>query len=131
MNATTSQKLHGRTATQVFAQVALFTALAVLTNAAATSEAFAQAAGSGLFQPISSAADSVLSFMTGTFAVTVATIVVAGLGYSMFQGMIPWGRALSIIGGIVFIFGSAQIVKAFSSGMSTTVMLVDHVHMLT
>jgi type IV secretory pathway VirB2 component (pilin) len=131
MNVTTSQKAHGRTAMRVSFNVALFTALALFADATTVTEAFAQSTGSNLFQPISSAADSVLSFMTGTFAVTVATIVVAGLGYSMFQGMIPWGRALSIIGGIVFIFGSAQIVKAFSSGMSTTVMLIDHVHMLT
>lgn len=131
MNTSTSQNTYAQSAMRVSAQVAMFAALAILADVAAVSEAFAQSTGSGLFQPISSAADSVLSFMTGTFAVTVATIVVAGLGYSMFQGMIPWGRALSIIGGIVFIFGSAQIVKAFSSGMSTTVMLIDHVHMLT
>lgn len=114
-------------------QALVFTGMVMMINLASGELAYAQLAGGGgdLFQPLSTAASSVLTFMTGTFAVTVATIVVAGLGYAMFQGMVPWGRALAIIGGIIFIFGAAAIVKSLSQGLGTTTMLmIDHAHML-
>ncbi|MGN8119165.1 TrbC/VirB2 family protein [Labrys sp. 22185] len=69
------------------------------------------------FQPLNTMASDVLSFMTGSFAVTCATIAIAVLGFIAFRGIIPWAGAISVIVGIVFIFGGAQIVQGMSGGL--------------
>ncbi len=76
--------------------------------------AFAQA-----FQPLNTAMSSVLSFMTGTFATTCATIAVAAVGFMAFTSRIPWGWAFSVMVGVALIFGSAQIVSSLTSGMGS------------
>lgn len=70
---------------------------------------------SGSFQPINTAMQSVLTFMTGTFATTCATIAVAAVGFLCFTSRIPWGWAFSVIVGISLVFGAAQIVQALQS----------------
>ena len=76
--------------------------------------AFAQSAS---FQPLNTAMSSVLSFMTGTFATTCATIAVCAVGFMAFTSRIPWGWAFSVMVGVALIFGSAQIVSSLTSGM--------------
>ena len=67
------------------------------------------------FQPLNTALNSVLQFMTGTFATTAATVAVAAVGYLALTSRIPWSWAFSVIVGVALIFGSAQIVQSLSS----------------
>lgn len=78
--------------------------------------AYAQTAS---FQPLNTAFSSVLSFMTGTFATTAATIAVVAAGFMALTSRIPWSWCFSIVVGVALIFGGAQIVSSLSSGMST------------
>lgn len=71
------------------------------------------------FQPLNTAFSSVLSFMTGTFATTAATIAVVAAGFMALTSRIPWSWCFSIVVGVALIFGGAQIVSSLSSGMST------------
>jgi len=98
------------TRTLHFCMFALVLALAM----SKTDLAFAQNAA---FQPLNTMATQVLEFLTGTFAVTCATIAIAVLGFIAFRGIIPWAGAVAVIVGIVFIFGGAQIVQGMSSGL--------------
>ena len=68
------------------------------------------------FQPLNTALTSVLSFMTGTFATTAATVAVAAVGYLALTSRIPWSWAFSVIVGVALIFGAAQIVQSLTSG---------------
>jgi type IV secretion system protein VirB2 len=79
-------------------------------------QAFAQSAS---FQPLNTAMQSVLTFMTGTFATTCATIAVASVGFMAFTSRIPWGWAFSVMVGVALIFGSAQIVTSLTSGIGS------------
>ncbi|SEF01377.1 type IV secretion system protein VirB2 [Rhizobiales bacterium GAS191] len=98
----------------------LVLSLAVVAVSLGAGEAFAQTTGgTGAFQPVSTAAQSVLTFMTGTFATTAATIAVAAMGFFALTGRIPWNWAFSVIIGIALIFGAAQVVQSLSSGMGT------------
>ena len=77
----------------------------------------ADGAAAQSFQPLNTAMSSVLSFMTGTFATTCATIAVCAVGFMAFTSRIPWGWAFSVMVGVALIFGSAQIVSSLTSGM--------------
>lgn len=103
-----------KTARQYFIEilcVAAMTGVAVVGNVD-----LAHAAGD-LFQPINNVFTSVLSFMTGTFATTAATIAVCAVGYLALTSRVPWSWCFSIIVGVAFIFGGAQLVQTLSSGM--------------
>ena len=63
------------------------------------------------FQPLNTAFSSVLSFMTGTFATTAATIAVVAAGFMALTSRIPWSWCFSIVVGVALIFGGAQIVN--------------------
>ncbi len=76
-------------------------------------------AQSASFQPLNTAMSSVLTFMTGTFATTCATIAVAAVGFMAFTSRIPWGWAFSVMVGVALIFGSAQIVSSLTSGIGS------------
>ena len=78
-----------------------------------TDSALAQTA---TFQPLNTALTSVLSFMTGTFATTAATVAVAAVGYLALTSRIPWSWAFSVIVGVALIFGAAQIVQSLTNG---------------
>lgn len=91
--------------------VAGITAVVALGNAD-----LAYAAGD-IFQPINSVFTTLLNFMTGTFATTAATIACAAVGYMALTSRIPWSWCFSIIVGIAFIFGGAQLVQSMSSGL--------------
>lgn len=98
-----------------------FTSLAVnglvLAAVVASQAGVAYAAGD-VFQPINNVFETLLDFMTGTFATTAATIACAAVGYMALTSRIPWSWCFSIIVGIAFIFGGAQLVQSMSSGLS-------------
>jgi type IV secretion system protein VirB2 len=94
----------------------LLAAVIVGFAALAAEPSFAQSAS---FQPLNTAMSSVLSFMTGTFATTCATIAVCAVGFMAFTSRIPWGWAFSVMVGVALIFGSAQIVSSLTSGLSS------------
>ena len=87
--------------------------LAMAALALSSNPDIALAAGD-VFQPINNVFESVLDFMTGTFATTAATIAVAAVGYLALTSRIPWNWCFSIIVGIAFIFGGAQLVSQIS-----------------
>lgn len=89
----------------------------VLAAAFASQTGLAYAAGD-VFQPINNVFETLLNFMTGTFATTAATIACAAVGYMALTSRIPWSWCFSIIVGIAFIFGGAQLVQSMSSGLS-------------
>jgi type IV secretion system protein VirB2 len=84
--------------------------------AAVLSQVDAAAAQTASFQPLNTMVTSVLTFMTGTFATTCATIAVAAVGFMAFTSRIPWGWAFSVMVGISLIFGASQIVSSLNSG---------------
>jgi type IV secretion system protein VirB2 len=69
------------------------------------------------FQPLNTAMTDILSFMTGTFATTAATVAVAAVGYLALTSRIPWMWAFSVVVGVALIFGAAQVVSSLTSGM--------------
>src|SRR5208337_1411217 len=89
---------------------AVFVALVVLAGDAAF-------ASTGTFQPLNTALTSVLTFMTGTFATTAATVAVAAVGFLALTSRIPWSWCFSVVIGVALIFGAAQIVQSLTSGM--------------
>jgi type IV secretion system protein VirB2 len=95
----------------------LIAAVALIVTAASIDPALAQpAGGNGAFQPINTAFDKILEFLTGTFATTAATIAVSVCGYLALTSRIPWMMCFSIVVGVAFIFGGAQIVQTLSGG---------------
>jgi type IV secretion system protein VirB2 len=87
--------------------------LAALATAASINPALADTT----FQPLNTAMTDVLSFMTGTFATTAATVAVAAVGYLALTSRIPWMWAFSVVIGVALIFGAAQVVSSLTSGM--------------
>ncbi|AYG64395.1 TrbC/VirB2 family protein [Rhizobium jaguaris] len=92
-------------------------ALAGIAVAISTGNADLAYAAGDIFQPINSVFTTLLNFMTGTFATTSATIACAAVGYMALTSRIPWSWCFSIIVGIAFIFGGAQLVQSVSSGL--------------
>lgn len=92
-------------------------AMAGMTVALAFGNADMAYAAGDIFQPINSVFTTLLNFMTGTFATTAATIACAAVGYMALTSRIPWSWCFSIIVGIAFIFGGAQLVQSMSSGL--------------
>lgn len=90
--------------------------LAAVFVVATVDVAAAQSAG-GQFQPINSAVSSVLSFLTGTFATTSATLAVAAVGFLALTSRIPWFWAFAVVVGVALIFGSTQIVQTLKGGL--------------
>jgi type IV secretion system protein VirB2 len=91
--------------------IAALVVVAVLTSSDA-----AWATGA-TFQPLNTALTSVLTFMTGTFATTAATVAVAAVGFLALTSRIPWSWCFSVVIGVALIFGAAQIVQSLTSGM--------------
>jgi type IV secretion system protein VirB2 len=96
--------------------ILLVAALAALGLMVSADMAFASASS---FQPLNTAMSAVLTFMTGTFATTAATVAVAAVGFLALTSRIPWSWAFSVVIGVALIFGAAQIVSSLTSGMSS------------
>lgn len=78
------------------------------------SQAYAQA--SQAFQPIDTAATTILGAMTGTTAKTIATACLAAVGIlGWLTGHVRWGWLGALILGCVFTFGGKQLINAFAS----------------
>ncbi len=63
--------------------------------------------------PWDDGADKALSILNGRVATVSAIIAVMVVGFLSFRGRIPWGWALSVIGGIVLVFGAPAFVSYF------------------
>src|SRR5262245_19086276 len=61
--------------------------------------------------------ETVRVFLTGPFAVTMATIAVAAVGYLYWIGRIDKDVAISVVIGIGIVFGSQQIVTTLSQAV--------------
>lgn len=68
--------------------------------------------------PWDSAASQVLAIFTGGLTRTIAIIAVIALGIAAFAGKMSWRWAISIILGIVLIFGSTSFVDYIISASS-------------
>ena len=80
--------------------------------------AAAAAGGGAAFGNIEGVATRILSFITGTFGRTVATIAVVVLGMMAMFGKLAWDHAIKVIFGIAIVFGAASVIDALSGGMS-------------
>jgi type IV secretion system protein VirB2 len=95
--------------------IVLIAAATLISAAGSVDPAYAQlSGGGGAFQPIDTAFTKVLEFLTGSFATTAATIAVSVCGYLALTSRIPWMMCFSIVVGVAFIFGGAQIVNTLS-----------------
>ena len=88
--------------------------------------AAARASGSGLLlcllaskafaqdlTPVQSTLDQIVQLFTGTLGTSLAILAVISCGVLAWVGRLTWNLAGSIILGIVFVFGSANIVEFF------------------
>jgi type IV secretory pathway VirB2 component (pilin) len=69
-------------------------------------------------RPIESVADSIKNFLTGNFAVAMATIAVAATGYLAWTGRIDKDQVLSVVIGTGIVFGAAAIVAVLRAAAS-------------
>lgn len=72
------------------------------------SKAFAQD-----LTPVQSTLDQIVQLFTGTLGTSLAILAVISCGVLAWVGRLTWNLAGSIILGIVFVFGSANIVEFF------------------
>jgi type IV secretion system protein VirB2 len=78
----------------------------------------AAAGGGAAFGNIEGVATRILTFVTGTFGRTVATIAVVVLGMMAMFGKLAWDHAIKVIFGIAIVFGAASVIDALSGGMA-------------
>ncbi len=95
-------------------------AVAAIVLFASPELALAQSTSSGgCFQPINTAMTAIMSFMTGTFATTAATVAIAATGYMCLTQRIPWAWLFAVVVGIALIFGAGSIVMSLSGSMNS------------
>ena len=63
--------------------------------------------------PVQSTLDQMVQLFTGTLGTSLAILAVISCGVLAWVGRLTWNLAGSIILGIVFVFGSANIVEFF------------------
>lgn len=88
-------------------------AVAIATVAAFPDIAWADDAD---FGAATDAANQILEFLTGPIATAAGAIAIAVTGYRWFSGRMEMGRAVAIVGGIVLVLGSVQIVNLIRTG---------------
>lgn len=71
-------------------------------------------------EPIEQIIESIIGIMTGPIATGVAIIGVASIGYMWMTGRMEMQRALTILIGMVIIFGAANIVNALRGSTGFT-----------
>ncbi|WP_107329169.1 TrbC/VirB2 family protein [Metapseudomonas otitidis] len=76
------------------------------------------APASAFAAPWDGVAEAVLDILNGGFGRTCAAIAIAVVGLLSFRGQVPIQFAISVIVGIMFIFGGAFIVDYFSAAAS-------------
>lgn len=80
----------------------------LITIASAT-PSFAQLA------PVQTTLQQIISIFTGPIGTSLAVLAVIACGVMAFIGRFTWFAAISAIGGIVLVFGAANIVEYFKS----------------
>lgn len=71
----------------------------------------------GDLTPVQSTLDQLIELFTGTLGTALAVLAVIGCGVLAWAGRLTWGVAGSIIGGIVLVFGAANIVEFFKGAV--------------
>jgi type IV secretion system protein VirB2 len=72
-----------------------------------------RAFAAGDLTPVQSTLDQIVQLFTGTLGTSLAILAVISCGVLAWVGRLTWNLAGSIILGIVFVFGSANIVEFF------------------
>jgi len=72
-----------------------------------------RALAAGDLTPVQSTLDQLVQLFTGTLGTSLAILAVIACGVLAWVGRLTWNLAGSIILGIVFVFGSANIVEFF------------------
>jgi len=71
-------------------------------------------------EPLEAIIESIIGIMTGPIATGVAIVAVAAIGYMWMSGRMEMGKAVSIVFGMVLIFGAANIVNALRGSTGFT-----------
>ena len=90
--------------------LALFT-VACLVSVVLTDPAYAQAADG-----VTSMAENIKTWLTGTFAKTIAVIAVVIVGFMFFTGRASLGLLVTVIVGIFIVFSAQWIVDTITGG---------------
>lgn len=85
------------------------TIYAALMTFALTTPSFAQLA------PVQTTLQQIISIFTGPIGTSLAVLSIIACGVMAFIGRFTWFAAISAIGGIVLVFGAANIVDYFKS----------------
>ena len=96
-----------RTVTQYLALAATVVAVSLLL----TGPAYAQAADG-----VTSMAENIKTWLTGTFAKTIAVIAVVIVGFMFFTGRASLGLLVTVIVGIFIVFSAQWIVDTITGG---------------
>lgn len=94
-----------------FSQYFTLLLAAVLVSLVLTDPAYAQAADG-----ITSMADNIKTWLTGTFAKTIAVIAVVIVGFMFFTGRASLGLLVTVIVGIFIVFSAQWIVDTITGG---------------
>ena len=89
-----------------WAEASIYAALLTL---AFTTPSFAQLA------PVQTTLQQIITIFTGPIGTSLAVLSIIACGVMAFIGRFTWFAAISAIGGIVLIFGAANIVDYFKS----------------
>lgn len=80
-----------------------------LITVAMTAPSYAQLA------PVQTTLQQIIAIFTGPIGTSLAVLAIIACGVMAFIGRFTWFAAISAIGGIVLIFGAANIVEYFKS----------------
>ncbi len=83
------------------------------TTTLATAAVMATPAAAQDFTPITTMLTTVGAALTGPVGRGIGLIAIMVVGYSGFTGRINWGFALSVVIGLVLVFGAAAILSGF------------------
>jgi type IV secretion system protein VirB2 len=105
-----SVSLPRSTTRTIWQYLALF-AVACLVSIVLTDPAYAQAADG-----VTSMAENIKTWLTGTFAKTIAVIAVVIVGFMFFTGRASLGLLVTVIVGIFIVFSAQWIVDTITGG---------------
>lgn len=100
-----------RSPTRTICQYLALFAVACLVSVVLTDPAYAQAADG-----VTSMAENIKTWLTGTFAKTIAVIAVVIVGFMFFTGRASLGLLVTVIVGIFIVFSAQWIVDTITGG---------------
>lgn len=100
-----------RSPTRKIGQYLALFAVACLVSVVLTDPAYAQAADG-----VTSMAENIKTWLTGTFAKTIAVIAVVIVGFMFFTGRASLGLLVTVIVGIFIVFSAQWIVDTITGG---------------